>query len=89
MIAKVKALGAAMLIVSSIAASAAFADPAQEASGANRNTATHNTAYTNDNTVTPYSTAGNNDNRTDWGWLGLLGLIGLAGLRNRNHEAHK
>ncbi|MFS0727969.1 WGxxGxxG family protein [Paenibacillus sp. 1P07SE] len=33
------------------------------------------------------TTAANND-RMDWGWLGLLGLIGLAGLRGRNREAH-
>lgn len=27
------------------------------------------------------------DNRSDWGWLGLLGLIGLAGLKGRD-RAH-
>ncbi|MEK3786520.1 MULTISPECIES: WGxxGxxG family protein [Paenibacillus] len=24
-----------------------------------------------------------NDNNSNWGWLGLLGLIGLAGMRKR------
>jgi MYXO-CTERM domain-containing protein len=26
----------------------------------------------------------NNDNDTDWGWIGLVGLAGLLGLRRRN-----
>ncbi len=30
-----------------------------------------------------------NNNRNNWGWLGLLGLIGLAGLRNRTREVEK
>ncbi|MDQ8733413.1 WGxxGxxG family protein [Paenibacillus sp. LHD-38] len=32
------------------------------------------------------TTAVDDDNGMDWGWLGLLGLIGLAGLRNRRQE---
>ena len=27
-----------------------------------------------------------NDNDTDWGWVGLLGLAGLLGLRRRDHH---
>jgi MYXO-CTERM domain-containing protein len=30
----------------------------------------------------------NNDNDTDWGWVGLLGLAGLLGLRRRDHDHH-
>lgn len=30
-----------------------------------------------------------NDNRSNWGWLGLLGLLGLAGMRNRSGERGK
>ena len=26
------------------------------------------------------------DNDTDWGWIGLLGLIGLAGLAGRRRD---
>lgn len=33
-----------------------------------------------------YRTYAANDNRIDWGWLGLLGLLGLAGLRSRNND---
>ncbi|MNW57162.1 hypothetical protein D3C74_349420 [compost metagenome] len=29
-----------------------------------------------------------NDNRTDWGWLGLLGFAGLVGLRRSNPQRH-
>jgi hypothetical protein len=31
-----------------------------------------------------YSTTTTDNNRMDWGWLGLLGLLGLVGLRGRN-----
>lgn len=34
-------------------------------------------------TNTVRTNAADNDNGTDWGWLGLLGLIGLAGMRKR------
>jgi MYXO-CTERM domain-containing protein len=27
-----------------------------------------------------------NEEKNDWGWLGLLGLIGLAGLRRNRHK---
>jgi len=26
------------------------------------------------------------DEKKDWGWLGLIGLVGLAGLRRKRHE---
>lgn len=29
---------------------------------------------------------GNDDNDSDWGWVGLLGLAGLLGLRRRDHD---
>ncbi|WP_223869742.1 WGxxGxxG family protein [Paenibacillus sabuli] len=32
------------------------------------------------------TTATTDNNRMNWGWLGLLGLIGLAGMRGRNRE---
>ncbi|MDM5337275.1 WGxxGxxG family protein [Fictibacillus enclensis] len=32
------------------------------------------------------STANNNDNDTNWEWLGLLGLVGLFGLKRRDRE---
>ncbi|WP_135554806.1 WGxxGxxG family protein [Paenibacillus cymbidii] len=39
------------------------------------------------NTGSNYQTkATTNDNRNNWGWLGLVGLFGLAGLRSRNRE---
>lgn len=33
-----------------------------------------------------YNALATDDNRMDWGWLGLLGLLGLAGLRGRNRD---
>ncbi|MEK3733995.1 MULTISPECIES: WGxxGxxG family protein [Paenibacillus] len=51
----------------------------------NMNTNTVNTNNMNANRYNANATAGNN-NRTDWGWLGLLGLAGLIGLRGRNPE---
>ncbi|WP_342478675.1 WGxxGxxG family protein [Paenibacillus sp. FSL H7-0350] len=32
------------------------------------------------------TTATNNGNRSNWGWLGLVGLLGLAGMRSRTGE---
>ncbi|RXY99932.1 WGxxGxxG family protein [Fictibacillus sp. S7] len=32
------------------------------------------------------STANNNDDDTNWEWLGLLGLVGLFGLKRRDRE---
>ncbi|REE66706.1 MYXO-CTERM domain-containing protein [Paenibacillus taihuensis] len=32
------------------------------------------------------ATAVDNDNHSNWGWLGLLGLIGLAGMRSRSRD---
>ncbi|MFB8374693.1 WGxxGxxG family protein [Paenibacillus taichungensis] len=49
--------------------------------GRDNNTYHYNSTNNNPNTVRANSTA--NDNRMDWGWLGLLGLLGLAGMRKR------
>ncbi|MEK3759601.1 WGxxGxxG family protein [Paenibacillus sp. FSL P4-0338] len=45
----------------------------------------------NNNTTGRYraqntTTTANNDNRSNWGWLGLVGLLGLAGMRSRTGE---
>jgi MYXO-CTERM domain-containing protein len=39
-----------------------------------------------DNNAGRVRAAATDDNRMDWGWLGLLGLIGLAGLRGGNRQ---
>jgi MYXO-CTERM domain-containing protein len=33
-------------------------------------------------------TQNGDDDKTDWGWLGLLGLAGLLGLRRRDNHVH-
>ncbi|WP_409346024.1 WGxxGxxG family protein [Paenibacillus sp. MBLB4367] len=69
----------------------AYAEGTSTATGMN-NTTTNTTGNTNaygtdhGNTTRAYAT---NDNRNNWGWLGLLGLFGLAGLRNRSREHGK
>lgn len=35
------------------------------------------------------STTGDNDNGSNWGWLGLLGLLGLVGMRSRSGERER
>jgi MYXO-CTERM domain-containing protein len=45
-----------------------------------------NNGYGTNSTATYRTNAANDDNDTDWGWLGLLGLVGLAGLKKRNRE---
>lgn len=35
------------------------------------------------------STTGDNDNNSNWGWLGLLGLLGLVGMRSRSGERER
>ncbi|WP_409340309.1 WGxxGxxG family protein [Paenibacillus sp. MBLB4367] len=65
----------------------AFAEGTSTATGMNNTTGNTNAYGTNyGNTTRAYAT---NDNRNNWGWLGLLGLFGLAGLRNRSREREK
>lgn len=65
-----------LLLVTALAAPA-FAQPTTDRDMTYQN----NRANYQTNTVR--TNAADNDNGTDWGWLGLLGLIGLAGMRKR------
>ena len=38
--------------------------------------------------LTDRSTMTEQDDRDNWGWIGLLGLAGLLGLRRRERETH-
>ena len=40
-------------------------------------------ATTGQTTDTAATTNRNDDNETDWGWIGIIGLAGLAGLMRR------
>lgn len=53
----------------------------------NMNSNDMNTNNVNTNSYNAKAT-GNDNNRTDWGWLGLLGLAGLVGLKRRDPERH-
>lgn len=59
------------------------------------NNASAENRYSNDNmnryNPTPVTNpaATDDDDDTDWGWLGLLGLAGLLGLRRRDRDDRK
>ncbi|MBB3110006.1 MYXO-CTERM domain-containing protein [Paenibacillus phyllosphaerae] len=82
------ALLATSLLLVPVTASATSATD----TGANRNTQTYGTD--NAHRLNTYDTGANyyrinaaqDDDGTDWGWLGLLGLLGLAGMRGRNRD---
>jgi len=65
-----------------VAAAIAMASPG--VASAQANTA----APANDMNNTGYAQTTQDDDGTDWGWLGLLGLAGLLGLRRRDHVDH-
>ena len=77
---KVKTIFLTVMMVSTLGASAAFADTVDNKSA--------NTT-TNANTTQMQATDNNDDeDHGNWGLLGLLGLAGLAGLKRRDRDVH-
>lgn len=52
----------------------------------NGNNDVHNIGNDVNEDVTNLATGNNEDDDTDWGWIGLIGLAGLLGMRRRDNR---